>query len=60
MLKPRKGTVALVCTCRDVYGDTTDTAIPHHELMDLLEDRCKAVHVTQDAAAFGLGFDILL
>ena len=60
VLKPRKGTVALVCTCRDVYGDTTDTAIPHHELMGLLEDRCKAVHVTQDAAAFGLGFDILL
>jgi hypothetical protein len=60
VLKPGKRTVALVCTCRDVYGDTTDTKIPHHALMDLLDQRCKKVHITEDGASLGAGFDINL
>jgi hypothetical protein len=60
VLKPGKKTVALVCTCRDVYGDTRDTKIPHHLLMDRLEAKCKKVHVTEDGASFGQGFDIVL
>jgi hypothetical protein len=60
ILKPGKKTVALACTCSGVYGDTLDTKIPHHELMTLLEQRCKKVHVTEHGAAFGQGFNIML
>jgi hypothetical protein len=60
VLKPGKKTVALVCTCTNVYGDTHDTKIPHHELMTLLEQRCKKVHVTEHCAPFGKAFDIEL
>ena len=60
VLKPGKKTVALVCTCTNVYGDTHDTKIPHHELMTLLEQRCKKVHVTEHGAPFGKAFDIEL
>lgn len=60
VLKPGKKTVALVCTCRDVYGNTSETAIPHHLLMDRLEQKCKKVHITEDAASLGQGFDIML
>jgi beta-lactamase superfamily II metal-dependent hydrolase len=58
VLKPRKGTTALVSTCRGVYGDTRETEIPHHALMDRLAQSCKKVWVTQDAAGFGEGFEI--
>lgn len=58
VLKPGKKTIALVSTCRGVYGDTRDTEIPHHALMDRLKQQCKKVYVTQDDARFGEGFDI--
>jgi len=60
LLKPRRKTVALVSTCRGVYGDTRETEIPQHRLMAQLKERCAKVYVTQDAAPFGQGFDIML
>jgi hypothetical protein len=60
VVKPGKHTIALVSTCRDVYGKTVETEIPHHRLMETLERKCRTVHTTQDAADFGEGFDILL
>lgn len=60
VVKPGRKTVALVSTCRGVYGDTRETEIPHHALMERLKQKCKKVYVTQDAAAFGEGFDISL
>ena len=60
LLKPGRKTVALVSTCRNVYGETAETEIPHHKLMSVLEQRCAKVYVTQDAADFGEGVDITL
>jgi beta-lactamase superfamily II metal-dependent hydrolase len=60
VLKPGRKTVALVSTCRGVYGDTRETEIPQHRLMARLEEKCAKVYVTQDAAPFGEGFDIVL
>jgi hypothetical protein len=60
LVKPDKKTVALVCTCRGVYGDTRDTAIPHHLLMDKLAAQCKRVYVTEDDAQPGKWLDIVL
>lgn len=60
LLKPGRKTVALVCTCRGVYGDTRETEIPQHRLMARLGEKCAKVYVTQDAAPFGQGFDIVL
>jgi len=60
VVKPGKKTVALVCTCRGVYGDTRETAIPHHMLMDRLTQSCKRVYVTEDDAQPGKSFDIVL
>jgi beta-lactamase superfamily II metal-dependent hydrolase len=56
----RGKTIALVSTCRGVYGDTRETEIPHHRLMDRLRQVCKKVYVTQDDAPFGEGFDIVI
>jgi beta-lactamase superfamily II metal-dependent hydrolase len=60
LLKPRKKTIALVSTCRGVYGHTTETEIPHHRLITALASGCSKVYVTQDEAPFGEGFDITL
>ena len=60
VLKKGKKTIALVSTCRGVYGNTTETEIPHHRMMSILEQRCGKVYVTQDEAPFGEGFDIRL
>jgi beta-lactamase superfamily II metal-dependent hydrolase len=60
VLRPRRKTVALVSTCRGVYGDTRETKIPHHALMSRLSETCKKVYVTQDEASFGEGFDVRL
>ena len=60
VLKPRRKTIALVSTCRGVYGDTRETEIPQHRLMARLDEKCAKVYVTQDAAPFGEGFDIPL
>jgi len=60
LAKPRRKTVALVSTCRGVYGDTRETEIPQHRLMDRLAAICAKCWVTQDAASFGQGFDIEL
>ncbi|GEP56184.1 ComEC/Rec2 family competence protein [Reyranella soli] len=60
VLKPARKTVALVSTCRGVYGDTRETEIPQHRLMAQLKEKCAKVYVTQDAAPFGQGFDIVL
>lgn len=60
VLKPGKKTVALVCTCSGVYGDTRETAIPHHILMQRLQQSCKRVYITEDDAEPGNGFDIVL
>lgn len=60
LAKPRRGTVALVSTCRGVYGKTSETAIPHHRLMESLKGACGAVHVSEDRALPGAGFDILV
>ena len=60
LLRPGKKTIALVSTCRGVYGNTTETEIPHHRMMAVLAKRCRKVYVTQDEAPFGDGFDITL
>jgi beta-lactamase superfamily II metal-dependent hydrolase len=60
VLKPGRKTVALVSTCRGVYGDTRETEIPQHRLVARLKEKCAKVYITQDAAPFGEGFDIVL
>lgn len=60
LVKPGKKTIALVSTCRGVYGHTAETEIPHFRMMAALEERCRKVYVTQDEAPFGEGFDIAL
>ncbi len=60
LVKPRRQTIALVSTCRNVYGKSEETMIPHGRLMQALKDSCSKVYVTQDAADFGEGVDILL
>jgi hypothetical protein len=60
VLKPGRKTIALVSTCRGVYGNTKETEIPYHLLMDTLEKKCAKVYVTEDEVGFGEGFDIRL
>jgi len=60
LAKPRRKTVALVSTCRGVYGDTRETEIPQHRLMDRLATICAKCWVTEDAASPGQGFEIPL
>ena len=58
LLKAGKKTTALVSTCRGVYGESKDTQIPSHDLLDALAKRCKRVVVTEDAAAPGDFIDL--
>lgn len=53
LLKSAKKTTAIVSTCRGVYGKTTETAIPHFRLMDMLHARCGRVVDTEEDAAPG-------
>jgi len=58
LLRTNKRTTALVSTCRGVYGESKDTEIPSHELLDALKQRCRRVVVTEDTAAPGDYVDI--
>lgn len=60
LLRPNKKTTALVSTCRGVYGESKETEIPSHRLMDVLKQRCKKLVVTQDEAAPGDFIDITI
>jgi hypothetical protein len=49
-----------VSTCRGVYGESKDTEIPSHDLLDALKSRCKRVVITEDAAAPGDYVDVTI
>lgn len=53
LLRPKKKTITAVSTCRGVYGQSKETEIPSHRLMEVLKQRCKKVVVTEDEAAPG-------
>ena len=46
-------TVALLCTCRNVYGTTLQTQIPQVDLVQILRQRCARVVDTEEDAALG-------
>ncbi len=58
LLKPGKKTIAVVSTCRNVYGSTAETEIPNARLMKLLEKRCKRVVDTENDASPGDYVDV--
>jgi beta-lactamase superfamily II metal-dependent hydrolase len=58
LIKTGKKTTALVSTCRGVYGESKDTEIPSHDLLDALKKRCRKIVITEDAAAPGDFVDI--
>jgi hypothetical protein len=60
LIKTGKKTTALVSTCRGVYGESKDTEIPSHDLLDALKSRCKRVVITEDAAAPGDYVDVTI
>lgn len=53
LLKPGKKTTAIVSTRRNVYGKSSETAIPNYRLMELLHRRCARVIDTEENAALG-------
>ncbi len=58
MLRPDGTTVAVVSTCRGVYGKSAETAIPHRRLMALLKSRCARVIDTEHDARPGAHVDV--
>lgn len=58
LLRTRKRTTALISTCRGVYGESRETEIPSHRLVEVLQSRCRRVVVTEDSAAPGDFVDI--
>ena len=58
LLRAGRRTTALVSTCRGVYGESKETEIPNHRLLELLQSRCRRVIVTEDVAAPGGYVDI--
>lgn len=58
VLKPGKGTTAIVSTCRNVYpASTLEGEIPNYQLMDELVKRCRCVIDTEHDAAPGKWID---
>ena len=58
LLRTNRRTTALISTCRGVYGESKETEIPSHRLLELLTSRCRRVVVTEDVAAPGGFVDI--